>query len=155
MSRQQRFGAEAQTSDFSFSTFYATTCPLRSLSTSCQTSQGSWSRQGRTSVPGRWWGSRYVWWGRHFTFPASLLRPGNITDSMHRSGICLPLKIWPQCLGSSLCTVHSYSVLFCFIFKIKQTSSMTWCQNKEAGEHENKNYGPFHPRGESPSLDPS
>lgn len=66
-----------------------------------------------------------------------------------------PLKIWPQCLGSSLCTIHSYSVLFCFIFKIKQTSSITWCQNKEASEHENKNYGPFHLRGESPSLDTS
>lgn len=97
----------------------------------------------------------YVWWGRHFTFPASLLRPGNITDSIHRSGIFFPLKIWPQCLGSSLCTIHSYSVLFCFIFKIKQTSSMTVCQNKEASEHENKNYGPFHLRGESPCLDTS
>lgn len=40
-----------------------------------------------------------------------------------------------------------------FYFKIKQTSSFTVRQNKEAGEHEHKNCGSFHLRRESPSSD--
>lgn len=62
-----------------------------------------------------------------------LLRPGNSSDSIRIIGIVSSLKIWPQCLRSSP-SIHSDAVLFCFIFKIKQTCSITLWQNGEASE---------------------
>lgn len=77
----------------------------------------------------------------------SLLGQDNITDSMHSIGFLFSFKNLTSVF--KVITVY-YSQ---FYFKIKQTSSFTVRQNKEAGEHENKNCGSFHLRRESPSSD--
>lgn len=77
----------------------------------------------------------------------SLLGQDNITDLMHIIGFFFPFKNLTSVF--TVVTVY-YSQ---FYFKIKQTSSFTVRQDKEAGEHESKNCGSFHLRGESRSSD--
>ena len=104
-------------------------------SISCQISQFSLSRQVRVSVPDHWWWYSKSDGGSISCSLHSLLKPDNITDSIHVIGIIFSLKIWPHWLRPSFYTIHSYSVLLCFIFKIKQTSSITTQLNKETSEY--------------------
>lgn len=132
-SRQQWFGAAAQISDFSLSPLLT---PLHALSgvSLLSAKHHDAPRAGQRGSGSQAAGGGEGWRSDGNGVPRllrSLLRPGTITDSIHIIGIFSPLKLWPQCLRSSLYTMHSYLALF---FKVKETSSIPVWQSKGASE---------------------
>lgn len=135
--RQWWFGAEAQTYDFSFSTLFTQPhglsgvflFPAKHHNPPWAGKWGSVSQATCGDVVSLIMAEFHV----HCNHCSS---QGNITDSVHIIwNYFFSLKMWPHLLRSSLYTIHSYSVLFCFIFKMKQTGSITLQQNKEASEY--------------------